>query len=91
MIVKLIVLDPPAPSVAVPLAGVTVICPELLTAVHDVVSAYVVEASVTTTGAEPLLASETELGAAVMVYAGAVTVSVAVPVDAVYSIPAAGV
>jgi len=56
VIVKLTALLPLADSVAVPLDGLTVISGELVVAVHIVLSANVVDASVTVTDCElPLL------------------------------------
>ena len=59
VIVKLTVLLPLADSVAVPLDGLTVISGELVVAVHVVLSAKVVDASVTVTDCEPPLLSGT--------------------------------
>jgi hypothetical protein len=73
---------PLAGSVTVPLAGLTMINGELVVAVHRTVSANVVDASVTATACELPGLSETEAGDGVIVYAGAVTVSGAVPVEA---------
>jgi hypothetical protein len=73
----------------VPLDGLTVISPELLVAVHAVVSAYAVEVSVNVAPCDVPLVSDT--GLAVIVYAGAVTVSVVVPLELTYDDPVVGV
>jgi hypothetical protein len=67
VIVRLAVLLPLADSVAVPLDGLTVINGELVVAVHDVVSANVVEANVIVSDCEPPLVSETVVADGVMV------------------------
>jgi hypothetical protein len=67
VIVKLAVLLPLADSVAVPLDGLTVISGELVVAVHDVVSAKVVDARVTVTDCEPPLLKDSEVDVGVMV------------------------
>jgi hypothetical protein len=89
--VRFAVLEPPAASCTEPFDGVTVISEELACATHDVVSANVVEVSVMLTGPDPPLVSETELTDGVIVYAGAVTVSVAVPLEVPYDEPSVGV
>jgi len=87
VIVKLTVLLPLADNVAVPLDGLTVMSDELGVTVQVVVSAYVVDDSVMLTACEPPLLSDTEVADGVMVYAGAVTVSVCVPLDARNPVP----
>lgn len=90
VIVRVTVLLPLADSVAVPLDGLTVIRGELVVAVHEVVSANVVEASATVSDCESPLLNGTDVPDGVIVYAGAVTVSVCVPVDAMKPEPDAG-
>lgn len=90
MIVKGAVLLPLAVSVAVPLDGLTVISGELVVAVHDVVPANVVDASVKVTDCAPPWLKETDVEEGVIVYAGAVTVKVCVPLEAAKPEPVAG-
>jgi hypothetical protein len=66
-IVKVTALLPLADNVASPLEGLTVIRGELVVAVHDVVSANVVDASVTVTDCDPPLFSETDEAEGVIV------------------------
>jgi hypothetical protein len=84
------VLLPLAESVAVPLDGVTVISGELVVAVHDVVSANVVEVNVSASVCTPPLFKETDVEAGVIVYEGDVTVRVCVPLDAANHEPVPG-
>lgn len=91
VIVNVAVLLPLADSVAVPLDGLTVIRGELVVAVHVVVSAKVVDANVTASPCAPPRLKEIEAADGVIVYAGAVTVSVCVPLDARNPEPAPGV
>jgi hypothetical protein len=91
VIVKLTVLLPLADNVAVPLDGLTAIDGELAVAVHAVVSANEVDANVTVSACAPPLFKETDAEVGVIVYAGAVTVSVCVPLDAMKPDPAVGV
>jgi hypothetical protein len=81
---------PFAPNVKVPLAGLSVRSVELVVAVTVVLSAKVVEFSVNVTDCDPPGASETAAGG-VIVYAGAVTVCVVVPLDEPYNAPEVGV
>jgi hypothetical protein len=76
-------LLPPAPSVTVLFNNVAVINGEELVAVSVTVSANVVEISVTVIGGcvDPPGLSDTEVEPGVIVYAGAVTVSVCVPLE----------
>ena len=67
VIVKLAVLLPLADSIAVPLDGLTVISGELAVAVHEVVSANVVEASVTVSDCDPPLLNDSEVDAGAIV------------------------
>ena len=67
VIVKLAALLPLADSVAVPLDGLTVISGELVVAVHVVLSANVVDASVTVTDCDPPLLSGRVMGDGVIV------------------------
>jgi hypothetical protein len=90
VIVKGTVLLPLAASVAVPLDGLTVISDELVVAVQDTVSTNVVDASVTVTGCDPPWLKETDVVEGVIVYAGAVTVTDCVPLEAANPEPVAG-
>lgn len=67
VIVRLAVLLPLADRVAVPLDGLTIIKGELVVAVHVVLSANVVDASVAVTDCEPPLLSETVVADGVIV------------------------
>jgi hypothetical protein len=62
-----VVLLPLADSVAVPLDGLTVISGELVVVVQVVLSAKVVDASVTVTGCDPPLLNDSAVDAGVMV------------------------
>ena len=79
-----------AASVAVPLDRLAVISGELVVAVKDTVPANVVDARVTVTACDPPWLKETDVEEGVIVYAGAVTVKVCVPLDAANPEPVAG-